>query len=99
MLLLAALGIALKLAGEMPGSVFTAGFLAALATLGCVLVGWPELLLERMRSRRPARRQWHIPDAQVEAMRAHFSDDLTMPPSGGSSAADADQCSRLGRLV
>ena len=91
MLLLAALGVALGLARELPISVFNAAELAALATLGCVLIGWPELLIGRMRGRGLLQRQSHIREAEMQAIREHFDDDLTMPPSGEASAHGTDQ--------
>ena len=91
MLVLAALGVAVRLTGELPISVFNAAVLAALATLGCVLVGRPELLIRRMGARRLPSRQVRIREAEIQAIREHFADDLTMPVSEDSAAHDTHQ--------
>lgn len=88
MLVLAALEVASWLADAVPLNALTATVAAILATLGCVLVGWPRLFIGRAGARGL---QPRIRQAQIDATREHFADDLTMPPSGEASAHGADQ--------
>ena len=88
MLLITALGIALGLAGQLPLNLFTGAVFAILALLGCLFVGRPEMLIRRMAARGV---QARIRQAQIDATRAHFEDDLTMPASDGWSAHDRNQ--------